>query len=209
MLLHKLQKDFKERGLNRKSWGKRIWIKPLKVFKSLTWCWSSRGAVTENYTATLLTVSPRETEWKPSTNPLGDWVPKTNTAKLFPLLYSSSLYCLVFHFEFNWTIPLCHNLKEVILVIYTQPGRVSSQLHFISLFGLQHFVCVYVYVCIGTVLCYQSGRVDHSQIVAIKHGAPEGGEECHRQQRPSQLLHTQETCFSRSRATHTVFIQEG
>lgn len=63
----------------------------------------------------------------------------------------------------------------------------------------------YVCVCVmmECVVCYQSRGVNHSQIVAIKHGAPEGGEKCHCQQRPSQLLQTEERCVGMSRAINT------
>lgn len=45
--------------------------------------------------------------------------------------------------------------------------------------GFSHDVCVCVCVY------YHSRGVDHSQIVAIGHGAPEGAKECHCQQRAS------------------------
>ena len=62
-------------------------------------------------------------------------------------------------------------------------------------------VCACLSVCVC--VTYGCRRVHHSQVVAIEHGAPKGGEERYSQQGPGQVLQRETDSIERGTNTDT------
>ena len=64
-------------------------------------------------------------------------------------------------------------------------------------------VCACLSVCVCVCVSYGCRRVHHSQVVAIEHGAPKGGEERYSQQGPGQVLQRETDSIERGTDTDT------